>query len=48
MAPRWQFGLTCVAHPRKKKERRGNHLLYANPDAVSKRTVGLKSVRGVE
>jgi hypothetical protein len=47
MAPRWQYGWIRVARPGK-KERQGNHLLYAKPEAVSMRTVGLKSERGVE
>jgi hypothetical protein len=36
MAPRWQFGWNYVARLRKKKERRGNHLLYAKAAEVSK------------
>jgi len=44
MAPRWQWGWICIARPRKQKSGQDNYLLYANPEAVSKRTLGLKSV----
>jgi hypothetical protein len=41
MAPRWQCGWIYVARLRK-KERRGNFLLYAKAAAVSMRTLGLE------